>query len=73
MEDHLLACTDERLSTQLGMEINGRSPFLWEWDGYRYLEHLAVTPKLRGQGYGSEMFVTFVTKNRPSSLKLIRS
>ncbi|QRX63413.1 GNAT family N-acetyltransferase [Dysgonomonadaceae bacterium zrk40] len=57
MEDHLLACTDERffpLSAWDGGRLAGLL-FFWEWKGYRYLEHLAVTPELRGQGYGSEM------------------
>jgi ribosomal protein S18 acetylase RimI-like enzyme len=57
MEDHLLACTDERffpLSAWDGGRLAGLL-FFWEWEGYRYLEHLAVTPEQRGQGYGSEM------------------
>ncbi|MDD2327218.1 MAG: GNAT family N-acetyltransferase [bacterium] len=57
MEDHLLACTDERffpLSAWEGATLAGVI-FFWEWDDYRYLEHLAVAPQLRGQGYGSEM------------------
>lgn len=57
IEDHLLACTDERffpLSAWDGDRLAGLL-FFWEWNGYRYLEHLAVTPELRGQGYGSEM------------------
>lgn len=57
MEDHLLACTDERffpLSAWDGGRLAGLL-FFWEWKGYRYLEHLAVTPEQRGQGYGSEM------------------
>ncbi len=57
MEDHLLACTDERFFPLSAWE-EGRVTgllFFWEWEGYRYLEHLAVTPHHRGQGYGSEM------------------
>ncbi|HBK31246.1 MAG TPA: N-acetyltransferase, partial [Porphyromonadaceae bacterium] len=26
-----------------------------EWDSYRYLEYLAVSPDLKGQGYGSQI------------------
>ena len=57
MEDHLLACWVERfypLSSWEGNRLTGLL-FFWEWDNYRYLEHLAVVPQLRGQGYGSEM------------------
>ncbi len=57
MEDHLLACTDERffpLSAWDGGRLAGLL-FFWEWKGYRYLEHLAVAAPLRGQGFGSEM------------------
>ncbi|MDD2513045.1 MAG: GNAT family N-acetyltransferase [Proteiniphilum sp.] len=56
-EDHLLACADERffpLSAWEGGELVGMM-FFWEWDGYRYLEYLAVNPRLRGHGYGSQM------------------
>ena len=56
-EDHLRACTDERffpLSVWEGNELIGLL-FFWEWDTYRYLEHLAVNPSLRGQGHGSQM------------------
>jgi ribosomal protein S18 acetylase RimI-like enzyme len=55
--DHLRACTDARffpLSAWEGRELIGLL-FFWEWDSYRYLEHLAVNPSLRGQGHGSRM------------------
>lgn len=55
--DHLRACTDSRffpLSAWEGRELIGLM-FFWEWNSYRYLEHLAVTPSLRGHGYGSRM------------------
>lgn len=29
--------------------------FYWEWDNYRYVEYLAVTPQLRGQGIGFQI------------------
>ena len=29
--------------------------FYWEWDNYRYIEYLAVTPELHGYGYGSRI------------------
>jgi ribosomal protein S18 acetylase RimI-like enzyme len=56
-EDHLRAFADERffpLSAWDGGELVGLL-FYWEWDSYRYLEHLAVSSNLRGQGYGSQL------------------
>jgi ribosomal protein S18 acetylase RimI-like enzyme len=56
-EDQLRALSDERffpLSAWKGSELVGLL-FYWEWDSYRYLEHLAVNPELRGQGYGSQL------------------
>ena len=29
--------------------------FYWEWSTYRYIEYLAVSPHLRGQGYGFQI------------------
>ncbi|HBG59130.1 GNAT family N-acetyltransferase [Proteiniphilum sp. UBA1028] len=55
--DHLLACGDDRfspLSAWEGEELIGLM-FFWEWDSYRYLEHLAVNPLQRGRGYGSQL------------------
>ena len=57
IEDHLLATADERffpLSVWDAGQLVGLM-FFWEWDSYRYLEHLAVHPDLRGHGYGSQM------------------
>ena len=56
-DDHLRACSDERffpLSAWEGQQLIGLM-FFWEWDSYRYLEHLAVNPDLRGNGYGSQL------------------
>lgn len=56
-EDHLRACADERffpLSAWNGNELVGLL-FYWEWDSFRYLEHIAVSSYLRGNGYGSRM------------------
>ncbi len=55
--DHLRACKDDRffpLSAWEGNELIGLM-FFWEWNSYRYLEHLAVNPDLRGHGYGSQL------------------
>lgn len=57
IDDHLRACEDKRffpISVWEGNECIGLM-FFWEWDSYRYLEHLAVNKELRGQGYGSRM------------------
>ena len=54
-EDHIRACSDSRfspVSVWENDELIGLL-FYWEWDSYRYLEYLAVNPKLRGQGFGS--------------------
>ena len=56
-EDHLRAYADKRffpLSAWEGKELIGLI-FFWEWDSYRYLEYLAVNPRLRGQSFGSQM------------------
>ncbi len=56
-EDHLRAVADGRfvpLSAWDGEELVGIM-FFWEWDSYRYLEYLAVNPRLRGQSFGSQM------------------
>ncbi|MFA7494556.1 MAG: GNAT family N-acetyltransferase [Proteiniphilum sp.] len=56
-EDHLRAYADTRffpLSAWEGKELIGLI-FFWEWDSYRYLEYLAVNPRLRGQSFGSQM------------------
>jgi GNAT superfamily N-acetyltransferase len=57
MDDHLRACGDDRffpLSAWEGGALIGLM-FFWEWNSYRYLEHLAISPRLQGQGYGSEI------------------
>lgn len=55
--DHLRAFEDERffpLSAWEGQQLIGIM-FFWEWESYRYLEHLAVNPEFRGHGYGSQL------------------
>lgn len=56
-EDHLRACENPMffpLSAWEGSQLLGLL-FYWEWDAYRYLEYLAVSPELRGQGFGSQL------------------
>ncbi|HBG41230.1 MAG TPA: N-acetyltransferase [Porphyromonadaceae bacterium] len=57
VDDHLRACNDPRFYP-LSVWEDGRLIgilFYWEWDSYRYLEYLAVSPDLKGQGYGSQI------------------
>ena len=69
-DDHIRACTDTMfhpLSAWEGNQLIGIL-FYWEWDSYRYLEYLAVSPELRKQGYGSQMLSHF--KNTSFSIIL---
>lgn len=55
--DHIQAMEDARflpISAWEGSQLIGIL-FYWEWDTYRYLEHLAIHPDLRSQGYGSQL------------------
>lgn len=56
-KDHLRACQDPNFFPLSAWEGNQLIGFLfyWEWDAYRYLEYLAVSPELRNSGYGSRM------------------
>lgn len=57
IEDHIRACANPHfypLSAWEGNELLGLL-FYWEWDSYRYLEYLAVSASMRGQGFGSQL------------------
>lgn len=57
LEDHLRACENEYfhpLSIWDEEQLLGIA-FYWEWDKYRYIEYLAVSPELHGHGYGSQI------------------
>lgn len=57
IEDHVRASEDKHfhpLSIWENEVLLGIA-FYWEWDSYRYIEYLAVTPELHGQGYGSQI------------------
>ena len=57
LEDHKRAFADPRfhpLSVWEGVLLLGIA-FYWEWNNYRYVEYLAVSPDLRGHGYGFEI------------------
>jgi len=57
INDHISASTDKHffpLSAWEGNTLLG-IVFYWEWESFRYLEHMAVIDDLRGQGYGSQI------------------
>lgn len=57
LEDHLRAYYNplfHPLSAWENEELLG-IVFYWEWNNYRYIEYLAVSPLLRGKGYGNQM------------------
>ena len=35
----------------------------WDFEGIRYIEHLAVLPQLRGKGYGQHILKRFISKS----------
>ena len=56
-KDHLRACQDPYffpISAWEGDQLIGLL-FYWEWNTYRYLDYLAVSPELRDHGYGLQM------------------
>jgi ribosomal protein S18 acetylase RimI-like enzyme len=72
VEDHISACNDERffpLSVWDGQQLIGLM-FFWEWDKYRYLEHLAVNPNLRGHGYGTQLLYYLRESNHTIMLEI---
>lgn len=56
-EDHLRASQDQHFHPMSAFEDDEFIGFIfyWEWDNYRYVEHMAVKPALRGEGYGSQI------------------
>lgn len=72
IEDHLRAYDDELffpLSVWEDQQLIGIL-FFWEWDNYRYLEHLAVTPELRGSGYGTQVLRYLTDSNHTIILEI---
>ena len=55
LEDHIHAMENEQFSPISAWEGNQLIGilFYWAWSEYRYLEHLAIHPDLRSQGYGA--------------------
>ena len=57
IEDHIRASEDEHfypLSIWDNNQLIGLA-FYWQWNNYRYIEYLAVSPALHGHGYGSQI------------------
>lgn len=57
LEDHLRAMNDDHfypMSIWNSNELIGIA-FYWQWDNYRYIEYMAVSPELHGQGHGSQI------------------
>lgn len=72
VEDHLRASSDKRffpLSAWDGEQLIGIM-FFWEWDSYRYLEHLAVNPNLRGHSYGTQLLKYLCDSNHTIILEI---
>lgn len=44
--------------------------FYWKYDGYVYIEHLAICPNLRGKQYGSKILKTFCKQNKNTILEI---
>ncbi len=57
LKDHLRASEDKRFHPLSIWDNNLLIGiiFYWEWDSYRYIEYLAVSPNLHGHGYGSQI------------------
>ncbi len=57
IEDHIRASEDEHfypLSIWDNNQLIGLA-FYWQWNNYRYIEYLAVSPELHGHGHGSQI------------------
>lgn len=44
--------------------------FFWQYDIYRYIEHFAINPRLRGQNYGSEILNEFCKSDYTTFLEI---
>lgn len=62
ISSHTLACEDPSFHTYIAIE-NGSLLgllFYWEYDNKYYIEHIAVSPALRGKSIGSSLMKMFV-------------
>lgn len=70
--DHLRAMQDAEFCP-LGAVEDGKllaDVFLWKAERFVYLEHFAVQPQLRGQGYGSKILWQLVGAELPLILEI---
>ncbi|KJU72657.1 GNAT family N-acetyltransferase [Clostridium baratii] len=44
--------------------------FYWEWEQFRYIEHFAVNPNLRGGGYGSKILEEICNDDKITILEI---
>lgn len=44
--------------------------FYWAFDKYKYIEHLAISPKLRGRNYGSRILKEFCDDDKTIILEI---
>lgn len=71
-EDHIRAFSNPMFHPMSAWENNELIGilFYWEWDNYRYLEYLAVNPKLRGKSYGSQLLRHLSSKGHTIILEI---
>lgn len=57
IEDHIRALDNSQFFPMSAWEEDTLIGiiFYWEFDNYRFLDHLAVNPELRGQSFGSQL------------------
>lgn len=44
--------------------------FYWKYGKYTYIEHLAISPSLRGKNYGSKILWSFCKENKDTILEI---
>lgn len=42
----------------------------WEWENYRYIEHFAISPELRGRNYGTKLLKDFCSCSQTVILEI---
>lgn len=47
--------------------------FYWKWDGFRFVEHLATDPSVRGGGYGARILSMLDKEQRKESEKPVET
>ncbi len=65
ISSHSRACEDKAFKTHIALE-NGNLLgllFYWEYEGYIYIEHIAVNPSMRDNGIGATMMGELLADN----------